>query len=278
MRTLVSLCIALALGSIAVAAPTTIKWHGHATFEIVTPKGAVFVIDPWIANPQNPAAKDGKDPLASFAKVDYILITHGHFDHVGQAVELGKKTGAKLVSNFELGKQLVTRLGYPEKQVGFDTQMNIGGEIPTADGEVTVAMVPAVHASGVDVPGDSGRKADTVYGGNPGGFVLVIKDGPTIYTTGDTAYFGDMAMIGEQYHPDLALINIGGHFGMEPPMAARAAAAVKAKLVVPMHWKTFPILTQDEGPFLKALDQARIKHHVMKGGETLVFEGKTPKL
>ena len=87
-----------------------------------------------------------------------------------------------------------------------------------------------------------------------------------------------MKLIGETYAPDLALVNIGGHFGMEPPMAARAAKDVKAKLVVPMHWKNFPILTQDEGPFLKMLDAEKIKHHVMKGGDVLEFEGKNLKM
>jgi len=278
MRTLMAVLIALALGGIADAAPTKVTWHGHAAFEIVTPRGAVLLLDPWLGNPQNPAAQGGKNPLDAVTKVDYILLTHGHFDHVGEAVAIGKKTGAKLVSGFELGNQLVNRLGYPANQVGFDTLMGIGGEIAIAGGEVKVTMVPAVHSSGVDVPGDSGRKSDTVYGGSPAGFVIAIQDGPTIYDTGDTAYFSDMHMIGDDHKIDLVLVNIGGHFGMEPFWAAKAAEASNAKLVVPMHWKTFPILTQDESPFLKILDSVRIRHHVMKPGETLVYEGKTPKL
>ena len=100
---------------------TTLTWHGHAAFEIVTPNGKVLMIDPWLKNPSNPNAKDGKDPLAAITKVDYILITHGHFDHVGDSVEIAKKTGARLVTNYELGSNMAKLLGCPKEQMGFDT-------------------------------------------------------------------------------------------------------------------------------------------------------------
>jgi L-ascorbate metabolism protein UlaG (beta-lactamase superfamily) len=235
VRFLAAMVAALALAGGASAAPTKVTWHGHAAFEIVTPKGAVLMIDPWLGNPLNPAAQGGKDAVAAVARLNYILLTHGHFDHVGDAVALAKRTGAKLIANFELGSQLVSRLGYPEAQADLDTLMNIGGEITVAGGEVKVTMVPAIHASGVDVPGDNGRKTDMVYGGNPCGFVLTVKDGPTIYHTGDTAYFSDMHLIGDEHKIDLVLVNIGGHFGMETFWAAKAAEASNAKLVVPMH-------------------------------------------
>ena len=242
-------------------------------FEIVTPKGKVLMIDPWLKNPMNPYAKDGKDPLSVIAKTDYILLTHGHFDHVGDSVALAKKTGARLVTNFELGTNMAKLLGYPKDQMGFDTLFNIGGEITIADGEVTVDMVPAIHSSGLNNPHAGENQPDVVYGGNPAGFVIRIKNGPTIYDSGDTAYFSDMKLIGE-YAPDLALINIGGHFGMEPPMAARAAKAVRAKLVVPMHYATFPVLTQSADGFVKMLDKMHIRSKVMKPGESLTFKGK----
>lgn len=255
------------------AGDTTLTWYGHAAFEIVTPKGKVLMIDPWLKNPMNPYAKDGKDPLSVISKADYILLTHGHFDHVGDSVALAKKTGARLVTNFELGTNMAKLLGYPKDQMGFDTLMNIGGEITIADGEVTVDMVPAIHSSGLNNPHAGENQPDVVYGGNPAGFVIRIKNGPTIYDSGDTAYFSDMKLIGE-YAPDLALINIGGHFGMEPPMAARAAKAVRAKLVVPMHYATFPVLTQSADGFVKMLDKMHIRSKVMKPGESLTFKGK----
>ena len=222
----------------------------------------------------NPAAGKDKDAVAGIDKADYILITHAHFDHVGDSVELAKKTGARLVTNFELGTNMAKLLGYPKDQMGFDTLMNIGGEIKIADGEVTVAMVPAIHSSGLQDPHAGPDAPDMVYGGNPAGFVLIIKGGPTIYDTGDTAYFSDMKLIREQYHPDVGLINIGGHFGMEPNMAALAAKTVGAKLVIPHHYATFPVLTQDPSGWVKAVEKEHIKALVMKPGETITFKGK----
>lgn len=252
---------------------TTLIWHGHAAFDIVTPKGKVLMIDPWLKNPANPSAKDGKDPLAAITKADYILITHGHFDHVGDAVEIAKKTGARLITNHELGSNMTKLLGYPKEQMGFDTLMNIGGEIKIADGEVVIDMVPAIHSSGMGNPLAGEKEPEVAYGGNPAGFVIKIKNGPTIYHSGDTAYFTDMALIGEQ-KIDVALINIGGHFGMEPAMAARAVKAVHPRLVIPQHYGTFPVLTQSPKEFAERVGKMVIRVKIMKPGATVKFKGK----
>ena len=259
-------------------ATTTLTWHGHAAFEITTPNGKVLWIDPWLNNPKNPDAGPGKDAVAKVTKGDYILITHGHFDHMADAVALAKKTGAKLISNYDLGQNLVKLYGYPKDQVGFDTQMNIGGEIHIADGEVMVAMTQAVHSSGLGNPysNEKGHEHEpaVISGGNPAGFIIRIKNGPTFYDTGDTAYFHDMENIGKFYRPDVGLINIGGHFGMEPMMAAKAASAVKVKMAIPMHYGTFPVLTQDPKSFADTVRRYGIRYVGMQPGETLHFSGK----
>jgi len=210
LLTLIVAATLLVVAPMASAQETKLKWFGHAAFSITTPKGKVLLIDPWLSNPSNPDVKAGKDPLAAVTKVDYILLTHGHRDHVGDAVEIAKKTGATLICNPELAGNLVKLAGFPKERAETDAIMGIGGEIQIADGEVTVAMTAAVHSSSVFNPKAGPNEPERAYGGNPAGFVIMIKDGPTIYHSGDTAYFKDMETIGESYAIDVALLNIGG--------------------------------------------------------------------
>ena len=118
------------------------------------------------------------------------------------------------------------------------------------------------------------NEPERAYGGNPAGFVLIIKDGPTIYHSGDTAYFKDMETIGESYTIDVALLNIGGHFGMEPRMAARAAQSVRAKLAVPQHFATFEGIAPNADGFAAELKRLKIGFYEMKPGETIAFRGR----
>src|SRR2546423_1994413 len=151
-RVFVVFILLLGFVSQAAAQETKLKWFGHAAFSITTPNGKVLLIDPWLNNPSNPEAKDGKDPLVTVPKVDYILLTHGHRDHVGDAVEIARKTGAVLITNPELAANLVKLADFPAKQAETDAIMGIGGEIQIANGEVTVAMTMAVHSSSVFNP------------------------------------------------------------------------------------------------------------------------------
>ncbi len=247
---------------------TELLWYGHSAYKIETPKGKVLLIDPWITNPAN---KDGEKQLEELKKVDLILLTHAHGDHIGNTVEIAKKTGAKLVATFDLGKAMVQYAGFPEKQFGFDTTGNFGGEITLLDGEVKVLFVPAIHSSGLET---AGSPKSLEYGGNPGGFVISIKNGPNIYHTGDTDYFEDMKILGTLYKIDIMLTCIGDRFTMGPKRAAMATKLVNPKAVIPMHFGTFPILTGTIGEFEKELKNVRAKAILrkMKVGEKLIIE------
>ena len=235
-----------AFAQAAAKGKTEVTWYGHAAFVVKTPGGTALAIDPWINNPVN---KD-KTAIEKIQKLDYILISHGHFDHVGDAVALQKKTGAKIVASFELGSQLAAA-GVPKEAAGFETLGNAGGVLQLND-EVAVALVPAVHSSSFQ----AAENGPLLYAGAPIGFVVQIKGGPTLYHTGDTAYFTEMKQVGERFHPDVLLTCIGGHFTMDPVDAALAARDTGAKNVVPMHYGTFPVLTGTPEQFAKALKKS----------------------
>jgi L-ascorbate metabolism protein UlaG (beta-lactamase superfamily) len=246
------------------ASQTQLTWYGHAAFKLITPAGNVLLIDPWLTNP---VFDKGKEELAALQRVDAILLTHGHSDHVGDAVEIGKRTGAKLVSNYDLAEAMKLALGYPAKQADNDTTGHFGGQLRILDGDVTVCFVPAWHGSAV-VKDD---KSPPVYAGNPGGLVISIRNGPTIYDTGDTAFFSDMARVSDYNKIDIMLVCIGDHFTMGPVRAADAVKAVNPGAVVPMHYGTFPVLTGTPEEFERELKKRDVKAQlrVPKIGETI---------
>jgi L-ascorbate metabolism protein UlaG (beta-lactamase superfamily) len=239
------------------ASGATLTWYGHAAFKLVTPAGKIIFFDPWIQNPKNPT---GKDDLAKIDKADLILVSHGHFDHVGDAAAIAKKTGAKLVTTFDLGQSLVEYQGIPAEAVGFDSQGNFGGELALLGGEVSVLFVPAIHGSTVTRPDN--KQDDARPGGNPGGFLVSIKNGPVVYHTGDTDVFSDMALIPQTHRVNVMLACIGDHFTMGPDRAANAARMVAPSVVVPMHFGTFPVLTGTPEAFDAAVKKSGLRSQV----------------
>ncbi|MGZ6131182.1 MAG: metal-dependent hydrolase [Myxococcaceae bacterium] len=251
---------------------TQLTWYGHAAFKILTPSGKVLLIDPWITNPVN--AK-GKEDLAALKQVDLILISHGHADHVGNAVEIAKSTRARLVTSKDQGQAYAQYLGFPADHMGLDSLGNVGGTLSFFDGEVKVTFVNAIHSSTVTVkekPGDA-KSADVDYpAGNPIGFVIAIRNGPTFYHTGDTDAFTDMQLL-RSFDITLMLACIGDHFTMGPERAVEAVAFAKPAKVAAMHYGTFPVLTGTPAQFAAALNAKGLlsNYQPLQVHETLDF-------
>lgn len=252
------------------AAGTEIIWYGQSAFRITTPAGNVLLIDPWIINPMN---KNGARDLESLSRVDLILITHGHGDHVGNSVAIANKTGAKLVASLDLGRALVQYGGFPEKLAERSHMGFAGGELNLLNGDVQILFVPAVHSSVVEGAAGSPLPGKIVYGGTAGGFVIAIKDGPTIYHTGDTDVFSDMDLIGSLNRVDVMMACIGGHFTMGPKRAALATRTVNPALVIPMHYAANPLLKGTPEQFSRELATLQMKTPLktMTVGETFVW-------
>ena len=227
-----------------------IVFHGHSCTEIVTGDGTRILIDPFLT--ENPAAVVGPEHFVD--RLDYVLLTHGHFDHVADAWDLLRKTGATLIATFELVSYAAEKQGH---QTGHG--MNVGGGFDFPFGRVK--LTPAVHTPSVNAEGAEG------YTTTPHGFVIDI-DGTRIYHAGDTALIKDMELLERQV--DVALLPIGDNFTMGPEDAARAVDMIKPRVVIPIHFDTWPLIAQDTDNF-RALVEPRAEVVVLGAGEAWDF-------
>jgi L-ascorbate metabolism protein UlaG (beta-lactamase superfamily) len=229
---------------------TVVTWLGHATVHIATAKGTSILVDPFIAqNPKFP--KNYKLP----GKIDLILATHGHGDHIADLVSVAGSHNSTVVGIVEL-------TGWAQSRgVKNIVGMNLGGSWKHED--VTISVVEAKHTSGIE---DGGKM---LYGGVSVGFVITVQDGPVLYHAGDTCVFLDMQLIRELYHPQLAMLPIGDHYTMGPKAAALAAKYIGAATVLPIHYGTFPVLTGTPAELAGFLEGSGIEVKAIAPGESL---------
>lgn len=257
------------------SADVEVQWLGHATARIETPDGRVIVIDPFFAsNPKAPA--EYRDP-ASMGDVDLILVTHGHIDHAADLVPLAQMTGARVIGPYEMIRNLISLGALEGQQV---VLLGKGGYAEPLGRGLKVHMVPAEHSSSIDVniAGISGLKHESLdplrhlSGGEAVGYVIELEDGFSIYHTGDTGLFGDMALIGEFFNPDVMLICIGGVFTMGPEEAAYAVnRLIKPGIAVPIHFGTYPAINRTPEEFIEALGDTPTGVVVMEPGDSRTF-------
>jgi L-ascorbate metabolism protein UlaG (beta-lactamase superfamily) len=228
-----------------------VTWYGHSAFRLDF-GGKAVLIDPFFTG--NPGF--GGDPEAAVKGVSHILLTHGHDDHVGDSAAIAKKTGAKVVANFEICMRLNSQ------GVENIDPMNMGGTVE--QGGFAVSMVRADHSSSHN---DNGT---AVYLGNPGGLIVKAPGEPTVYHMGDTDIFSDMALINEIYAPDVAFVPVGDRFTMSPKLAAMAVKKFfKLKSVIPCHYGSFPIIEPNADKFIAEMKGAATKVIVPEKGKAV---------
>lgn len=261
------LSLLLPIAATVAAKAAELQWYGQAAVKIVTKTGKVIVIDPFITkNPKTPA--DLKD-LAKIGKVDLILVTHGHGDHVGDTVELAKMTGAKVAMNADMGSTFQALGLIPKEQL---IRFNKSGPITPLGPDIVIAMVHAEHSSSVKHKDPATGKEMIYPGGEPVGYIIRLEDGFTFYHAGDTGIFSDMTLIGDYYKPDVSLLPIGGHFTMDPVHAAYAIEKLlKVSKVIPIHYGTFPVLKGTPAELKAALTQGKTDVIVLQPGDKLTF-------
>jgi len=249
---LAAACLMLA-GTARAQGKVELLWYSQAAFKLITPGGKVIMIDPWIMGATRipPELKD----LGKIGKVDLILVTHGHGDHLGDALEISKTNNAPIWGPAGMNQWLATLGKMPANLV---PRMNKGGTIEPFPG-VRITMTHAEHSSEMILKDEHGK--NTSYpAGEPAGFIIQLENGFRIWHMGDTGVFGDMKWIGEYYKPDLILIPIGGHYVMDPKDAAFATKElIKPRMAWPMHYASNPFLKGTPAEFKAALGDSKVE-------------------
>ena len=254
------------------AAQVEVLWLGHGVVRITSTTGKVILVDPFIK--QNPKVPPEYKDLKAIGKVDVILVTHGHGDHVADLEALARLTGATVVANYELARQYV-EMGRLE--AGKIVAMNKGGTVTPLGRGIQIHMVPAEHSSSLDMviappPDLEAKMLRHLDAGAPVGYVVELENGFSIYLSGDTDVFGDMALINQFFKPDLAIVCIGGHFTMGPRRAAYAVRELlKPKQVIPIHYGTYPVINRTAAEFKAALGDTPVELLVPEPGQALMF-------
>ncbi len=257
-----------ALGAAAQSGKTEVLWLGQAAVRITTPGGKVIVVDPWLrTNPKTPASFKN---LEALGKVDLVLVTHGHFDHVADAPDLARMHKIPLYGPAGLNQTLSTLGVLP---VELSPRFGKGGTImPFGPNGVKITATRAEHSSEFVWKNPATTKDEVHVGGEPVGFIIEMENGFKIYHMGDTGLFGDMKFIGEYYQPDLVLIPIGGHFVMSPADAAYAVKNyLKPRYALPIHYGTIPVLRGTPEEFAAALGGDAGKMLKVSPGEKVDF-------
>ena len=253
-------------GPSATTARTEVMWLGQSAFKITTPGGKTIVTDPWLRT--NPLTPTAYKQLDVFGKIDVLLVSHGHFDHIADAPALAQQYNVPLRAPGDLNQALTTLGVLPPNLL---PRMNKGGTVEPVPG-IKVTAVHAEHSSVYVWRNPTSNKDETHPGGEPVGWIIELENGFRIYHAGDTAAFGDMRMIGERYKPDLALVPIGGNFTMDPAEAAWAVKElVKPKAVIPMHYGTNPLARGTAAEFVNAMGQSSVRVLVATPGQANAF-------
>ncbi|WP_425258084.1 metal-dependent hydrolase [Rubrivivax sp. RP6-9] len=245
-----------------------VQWLGQAAFKITTVAGKVIVIDPWLQT--NPKTPEAYRKLEALGKVDLVLVTHGHFDHMADAPALAKMHNAPLWAPAGLSQSLAILGVLPGNQA---LRMNKSGTVTPLGPDVKVTLVKAEHSSELVWKNPATGRDEVHVGGEPGGFVIEFENGFKLWHMGDTGVFGDMKLIADMYRPDLVLMPIGGgQFVMNPQHAAMVTKEmIRPKAVIPMHYLTNPGLPGTPADYTKALGETGVKVLAIQPGETVEF-------